>query len=171
MTPDSTFPPSIIIVHEKERRDKCSVEPLRGRSDFLFHRFPLRGAVDATGYVRLALEGKPLSLEDRDRGLLVLDATWRLAGKMESAFFDVEPRTLPPWDTAYPRQSKMTPDPAQGLATIEAIFVAYKILQRDTSGLLDAYHWRDEFLRRNQGKSIIASPGRDRDRSESPRRD
>jgi pre-rRNA-processing protein TSR3 len=150
MTPDPPFPPTIIIVHEKERRDKCSVEPLRGRPDFLFHRFPLRAPVDTGGYVRLALEGEPLSLVDRDRGLLVLDATWRLAGKMESVFLGVEPRTLPSWSTAYPRQSKLTPDPTQGLATIEAIYLAYKILQRDTAGLLDAYHWRDEFLKRNQ---------------------
>jgi pre-rRNA-processing protein TSR3 len=146
---DRKYPPTIIIVHEKERRDKCSVEPLRARPDMIFHRFPLRQPVDTQGYVRLALEGEPLSAADGDRGLLVLDATWRLASKMEASFLDVPLRTIPPWHTAYPRRSKMTVDPDQGLATIEAIYVAYRLLGRETRGLLTSYHWREEFLRRN----------------------
>jgi pre-rRNA-processing protein TSR3 len=79
----------------------------------------------------------------------VLDATWRLAEKMEKSFADIEPRSLPSWETAYPRISKMNHDPGGGLATIEAIFVAYHLLERETAGLLDAYYWRDLFLKKN----------------------
>ena len=53
------------------------------------------------------------------------------------------------WKTAYPRSSKLFDDPDAGLATIEAIFAAYVALGRDTSGLLDSYHWSDEFLALN----------------------
>jgi pre-rRNA-processing protein TSR3 len=32
------------------------------------------------------------------------------------------------------------------LASIEAIYVAYQLMGRDTTGLLDLYHWREQFL-------------------------
>ena len=28
------------LVNPREKRSKCSVEPLRGRDDFIFHQFP-----------------------------------------------------------------------------------------------------------------------------------
>ena len=90
-----------------------------------------------------------LSSADAACGLLVLDGTWRLAGKMAGDFLDVPARTLPPWETAYPRTSKLFGDPLGGLATVEAVFAAYSVLGRDVTGLLDQYHWRDEFLARN----------------------
>ena len=39
--------------------------------------------------------------------------------------------------------------PAVGLATIEAIYAAYRVLGRDTTGLLDGYHWAEPFLELN----------------------
>lgn len=172
------FPPTIIVVHPKEKRSKCTVEPLRGRVGFVFWRFPrlgpepheVRSKVESrrveksrpgfdastltlTGYVRLGLGGPVLSEADAGRGLLVLDGTWRLAGAMESAFASVPVRTLPAgWETAYPRRSKLFEDPLGGLATIEAVYAAYTILGRDTAGLLDAYHWAEEFLALNAGR-------------------
>lgn len=143
------FPPTVIVVHNKEHRAKCSVEPLRGRSSFEFLTYPLKQPVHLPNYIRLAMEGPVLSQSDADRGLLVLDATWRLAGKMEKQFSGIEPRSLPQWETAYPRVSKFNYDPNGGLATIEAIFIAYHLLGRDTSGLLESYYWKDLFLERN----------------------
>jgi len=35
------------------------------------------------------------------------------------------------------------------LASIEALYAAYRLLGRDTNGLLDHYRWADEFLRLN----------------------
>src|SRR3712207_2863851 len=120
-----TLPPTIIVVHPKERRSKCTVEPLRGRPGFVFWKFPQRGEEPLEGYVRLGLGGPVLSAADAPRGLLVLDGTWRLAGPMETQYADVPVRTLPPWVTAYPRVSKLFKDPHGGLATIEAVFAAY----------------------------------------------
>ena len=146
------YPPTIIVVHPRERRKKCTVEPLRGRAGFVFWKFPDTGPESLEGYVRLGLGGPELSRDDSSRGLLLLDGTWRLAAAMESRFADVPVRSLPPWQTAYPRASKLFADPAAGLATIEALFAAHHILGRDTAGLLDAYHWREEFLQINAGR-------------------
>jgi pre-rRNA-processing protein TSR3 len=144
------FPPTIIVVHPRERRSKCTVEPLRGRKDFIFWTFPEMGAEPLDGYVRLGIGGPVLSTADGDRGLLVLDGTWRLADRMEKFFRDVPIRSLPTVKTAYPRASYVYPDPAGGLATIEAIFAAYRILGRPCAGLLDGYHWAAEFVAANQ---------------------
>lgn len=149
------FPPTVIVVHSKERRAKCTVEPLRGRPGFHFVRYPLREVLDSSGYLRLALEGPPLSHADRSMGLLLLDATWKLAERMERDFTHVAPRTLPAWITAYPRSSKLYRDPAPGLATIEALYVAYRILHRPTDGLLDDYPWKEKFLEINRGRRPI----------------
>jgi pre-rRNA-processing protein TSR3 len=143
------FPPTIIVVHPREKRSKCTVESLRSRDGFVFWAFPDRGPELVTGYVRLVMHGPVLSREDADRGLLVLDGTWRLALRMERFFYDLPARSLPPIQTAYPRLSRITPDPAGGLATIEAIYAAYRRLGRACDGLLDSYHWADEFLARN----------------------
>lgn len=143
-------PPTIFVVHPKERPSKCSVEPLRGRDEFVFVRYGTDNLPDLSNYVRLGLGGPILSGADADKGLLVLDGTWHLAGKMDRDFADVTLRSLPPWRTAYPRVSKLRQDPPEGLATIEALYAAFTILGRATNGLLDDYHWADEFLGLNK---------------------
>lgn len=148
-------PPTIIVVHPRENRRKCSVEPLRQHADFRFWTFPERGTESLQGYVRLGIGGPLLSEADRESGLLVLDGTWRLAQRMEPSFADVPVRSIPVWQTAYPRVSKVFEDPLTGLATIEAIYAAYFGLGRDTTGLLDQYRWSDQFLEQN--RHLLAS--------------
>ncbi len=143
-------PPTVIVVHPKERRSKCSVEPLRGRDGFIFWKFPKRGPVPLEGYVRLGLGGPPLTPDDQARGLLILDGTWRYAAAMERDYAGLPVRSLGPWQTAYPRTSKLFEDPAAGLATIEALVAAYVQMGRPIDGLLDSYQWRAEFLDRNR---------------------
>ena len=143
-------PPTILVVHPKERESKCTVASLRGRAEFVFWKFPKRGPESLEGYVRLGIGGPWLSHDDADRGLLVLDGTWRWAEKMEAEFADLPVRSLPAWETAYPRHSKLFEDPAAGLATIEALYAAYTHLGRETEGLLDHYHWAEEFLAKNR---------------------
>ena len=143
------LPPTIIVVHPREKRSKCTVEPLRGRPGFAFWTFPEQGPEPLDHYVRLGIGGERLTPADSDRGLLVLDGTWRLADRMEKFFRQVPLRSLPPIKTAYPRASFTYPDPAAGLATIEAIYATYRILGRPCEGLLDEYHWANDFLERN----------------------
>jgi pre-rRNA-processing protein TSR3 len=145
-----TYPPTIVVRHPRENPRKCSILPLRGRPDLIFHLFPVRDALDLTGYVRLAADGPELAPADAAHGLLLLDGSWRWAGAMTRAYADVSPRSLHGWRTAYPRVSKLGTDPDNGLATVEALVVAHHILGRPTSGLLDHYRWREEFLRLNR---------------------
>src|SRR5262249_55059411 len=140
-----TAPPTIIVVHPRERRAKCTVQPLRQHPGFKFYKHP-RMPTELTGYVRLGLGGVILSEADCESGLLVLDGTWRWVEPMERVAGTIPVRSLPPMVTAYPRSSKVSDNPEGGLATVEAIYAAYRLLGRDTTGLLDHYHWAAEFI-------------------------
>jgi len=142
------IPPTLIVVHPREKKSKCTVRPLAGLPGFEFRRYPLRVPIPA-GYVRLGLDGPPLSAADAAAGLLILDGTWRWAEKMESQLAEIPVRSLPPLLTAYPRTSKVFDDPAAGLATVEAVYAALRILGRPVEDVLSHYHWREEFLNRN----------------------
>ncbi len=153
--PPRTVPPTIIVVHSRENRRKCSVEPLRNDPRFRFWTWPARGTESLDGYVRLGIGGPLLSASDAAAGLFVLDANWKLAPRMERHYAELPVRSLPPYVTAYPRAAKDASDPQGGLATIEAIHAAFVELGRDPAGLLDHYRWAEEFLARNasQGRS------------------
>lgn len=143
--------PTICVVHPREKRRKCTLQPLRGREGFVFWNFPRRGALPLDSYLRLGIGGQPLTPKFQAYGLLVLDGTWKLAQRMERDFASVPLVSLDPdWRTAYPRSSKVAEDPAAGLATIEAVFAAYVQLGLPSLDLLNAYHWRSEFLDRNR---------------------
>lgn len=116
----------------------------------LFLSYPNTILPDLSGYLLLKVGAPPLSLEDSHRGLLLIDATWRLAATIERnlPLTSLETRSLPgSFLTAYPRKQTGCPDATQGLASIEALFLAYRALGRSTEGLLDHYYWKDSFLR------------------------
>jgi pre-rRNA-processing protein TSR3 len=125
------------------------VWPLRGRPDILFLKHPVAEPPDLTGYIRLAAAGPELSRADAGSGVLLLDGSWRWAEIMNRSFAQVPPRSLRGFQTAYPRVSKLGTDPDNGLASVEALFLAYHILGRPTEGLLAHYRWREQFLRLN----------------------
>jgi pre-rRNA-processing protein TSR3 len=145
----SDNPATIIVRHPKENPRKCSVLPLRGRDDIVFLTYPVAEPPSFAGYVRLADEGPELTVADARCGLLFLDGSWNWARKMSPAFAPVPPRSLHGYRTAYPRVSKQGTDPHHGLATVEALFIAYRILGRPTAGLLRHYRWAEEFLQLN----------------------
>ncbi len=143
--------PTIIVRHRTEKTRKCSVFPLKGLDGFVFYGFPLREKLELDGYVRLGIGGTPLGAQDVDKGLLILDSSWRRVGAMEREFAEVPVRGLPPLRTAFPRLSKCHEDPAAGLATVEALYAALTLLGRDTTSVLDHYRWRGQFLELNRG--------------------
>jgi pre-rRNA-processing protein TSR3 len=143
------YPPTIIVRHPKENPKKCSVMPLLGRADIIFLKYPTRALPSLDGYIRLAAEGPELSSADASCGILLLDGSWRWAETMERAFKQVPPRALHGWRTAYPRVARLGSDPGNGLASIEALYLAHHILGRPTVGLLDEYRWAPEFLHAN----------------------
>src|SRR5947209_693994 len=120
-----------------------------GPAGHLFCFVSGKGGTAVGGYIRLAADGPELAGADCDAGILLLDGSWRWAGAMAKTFEDVPPRSLRKFKTAYPRVSKLGTDPDNGLASIEALFLAYHILGRPTEGLLDHYRWKEEFLRLN----------------------
>ena len=142
-------PVTIIVRHPKENPRKCSVMPLKGRRDVLFMGYPVARLPCLEGYVRLAADGPELSAADGDQGILLIDGSWRWAESMTAAFAHVPPRSLHGVTTAYPRISKLGTDPGNGLASIEALYMAYRVLGRPTDGLLDSYRWASQFLALN----------------------
>jgi len=148
--PDKKFPPTVVLRHRRENLKKCSLRGLESRSDFQFYTYPIQELPHLDSYILLALNAPELSAQDANYGLLILDGTWRYAEKMCAYVTGKQEfirRSIPQgWKTAYPRRQEDCPVPGQGLASIEAIYAAYKILGRETAGLLDVYHWREDFL-------------------------
>ncbi|MSQ94002.1 MAG: hypothetical protein EXR98_05530 [Gemmataceae bacterium] len=144
-----SYPTTIIVRHPRENPRKCSILPLQGRVDAQIFTYPASTLPALDGYIRLAADGPALSIADRDAGILLLDGSWRSASKMIAHFEHIPPRSLSGWKTAYPRVSKMGTDPDNGLASIEALYIAYHLMGRPTDGLLDHYHWADQFLAAN----------------------
>ncbi len=144
-----SYPPTVIIRSPKERKKKCTIISLKGRPDFLILNHPVRKMPPLEGYVRLCEEGSPLTEADADKGLLLLDSCWRRVSNMMRGVAHLPTRSLQGFQTAFPRESKLGTDPDNGLASVEAIFLAYHILGRPTTELLDHYRWREEFLRLN----------------------
>lgn len=149
-----TFPPTIVLRHQRENLKKCSLRGLESRNDFKFFTYPYATLPCLTNYILLTLDAPPLNREDASHGLFILDSTWRYADKMLRFVENqrvLEKRSIPSYfRTAYPRRQDDCVDPERGLASIEAIYIAYHLMGRDTSGLLDGYHWREQFLALNQ---------------------
>lgn len=144
----TAFLPTIILRHRRENLKKCSLRGLETRADMHFYNYPLkRDLPDLSNYVVLALDAPLLSEEDADKGILLIDGTWRYAEKMFQALpAPFEVRSLPAAKTAYPRRQDDCSDPTRGLASCEALYLTYVILGRNPEGLLDHYHWKDDFL-------------------------
>jgi pre-rRNA-processing protein TSR3 len=118
-----------------------------------FFTYPVSRPLPLEGYVRLAADGPALSAADADAGILLLDGSWSWADKMTRAYDHITPRSLHGYRTAYPRVAKRGTDPDNGLASIEALYIAYALLGRPTEGLLQDYRWAEEFLRINAFKA------------------
>jgi len=141
----------ILIVHDpREPAKKCSLTPLRGMPGVSF--VPLRSGqrVDAGRRIWLHPDGEELSPADGGIGLLLVDCTWRRLSKLSTCIDgELLRRRLPKIVTAYPRRSKLTPDPEHGLASVEALYAAMALLDGPRPELLANYRWAVEFLAAN----------------------
>lgn len=140
--------PTTVIRHSKEKIRKCSLRFLHERPEMTFLREKPGFSFDASGFTLLAVAAPPLSAADAGRPLLLLDSTWRWLPRLLACLTGSPvTRSIPGGlQTAYPRTSKVFEDPAGGLASIEALYVARKLLGDDDPSLLDGYHWKDAFL-------------------------
>jgi len=141
----------ILILHDpREPAKKCSLTPLRGMDGVRF--IPMSGErrFDVGRRLWLHPDGDELGTADRGTGLLLIDCTWRRLAKL-SRRVDGEliRRRLPNLVTAYPRRSKVAPDPEHGLASVEALYAAIAILDGPRPELLAQYRWAPDFLAAN----------------------
>ncbi len=150
----SSFLPTIILRHRKENLKKCSLRGLEHNKNIKFFSYPTQLDLPINGYVSLDLEAKPLSIKDREKGLFLIDATWNYASVMTRQIdtrYHLEKRSLPKdFVTAYPRKQTGCSSPDRGLASVEALYIAHKILNLPTTNLLDNYYWKDLFLSLNK---------------------
>ena len=123
---------------------------LETRPDCHFFSYPKDKLPDLSGYVLLTPDAPPLTREDASYGLLLVDGTWRHAQTMIKQLPTPHlliPRSLPSnFQTAYPRRQEIE----CGLASIEALFIAYFLTGKSTEGLLDNYYWKEDFLKKNE---------------------
>ena len=103
---------------------------------------------DATGYILLEVGARPISPADKGWPILVLDSTWRLLPRLQKSLTGGPRRRSIPGniESAYPRKSKLFDDPKEGLASIEALYIAAELLGEGDPALLDGYEWKEEFL-------------------------
>ena len=144
---------TIIYRHRKENKKKCTLSPLEDREDLLFLCYPQGSCPDLSSYIILKMDAPVLTIKDKKRPLFLIDSTWRYSDKMLKSLPNSENltyRSLPDkYITAYPRKQTACLDPKRGLASVEALYLAYYILGHDTKNLLDHYYWKNEFLQLN----------------------
>ena len=147
----SSLDPSVLILRDpRESKKKCSLTPLEGLPGITFVRYDRERRVDADGRILLSPDGELLTPEDAGRDLFVIDCSWRRVPSLRATVDgELVLRRLPPLVTAYPRRSEVFEDPAEGLASVEALYAALAILERPRPELLDGYRWAEEFLAKN----------------------
>jgi len=143
-----------IVRHRLENKKRNTMQPLIGKEGFDFYTYPGREGHELPkfeGYLRLAVDGELLTKKDKDRPLLLLDATWRKVGPMNKLFDYVEPRSLPALKSAYPYIGKYHPKPIGALSSVEALATAFFIFGRaDWVDVLENYYWKKQFLELNK---------------------
>lgn len=156
--------PTLILRHRRENLKKCSLRGLEGKPGFQFYSYPNGELPSLQDYLVLTMDAPLLTKEDASYGLLLIDSLWRYSEKMlrfveqkaSAQGVHLIRRTLPNgYRTAYPRRQLDCSEPDRGLASIEALYIAFHLLQWPTQGLLDHYHWKEPFLQINP--SVVAN--------------
>ena len=141
----------LILRDGRESPAKCSLTPLRGVAGVRFARYDPARRLEAGGRVLLHPDGEELGPADRGRDLLLIDCAWRrVPSLLRTVDGALLPRRLQGFTSVYPRKSKTHSDPARGLASIEALFMATLLLGEPRPELLAKYRWRAAFLAANR---------------------
>ena len=141
----------LVLRDPRESPGKCSITPLRGLPDLRIVEYDGSRRLDAGERVLLHPDGEELGERDRGRDLLLIDCAWRRVPNLLRTVDGVlHARRLPPLVSAYPRRSKIHPDPVTGLASVEALFAATLLLGAPRHDFLATYRWREVFLEANR---------------------
>ena len=141
-----------ILIYRDPRESvrKCSLTPLRDKPGLRFVPYKRGRRLEVGRRILLHPEGDELSSADRGGDLLLIDCSWRhLPALLATVDGELTPRRLPPLASAYPRKSKLFEDPSSGLASVEALYAAVRILEGPRADLLAGYHWAADFLAAN----------------------
>jgi pre-rRNA-processing protein TSR3 len=145
---------SVVIIRDaRESIKKCSLKHLKQHADLRIRKFTGDEKYTFQATTLLHHEGPPLGASE-SATLLLLDSSWRRLPKLEASISgEIERRSIPSgFVTAYPRKSQLGGDPSQGLATIEALFIACALLNGPDASLLNGYHWRESFFKLNKSR-------------------
>ena len=142
-----------ILRHRKENLKKCSLRGLEEKENFCFLTYPKVTFIDYPNLIVLSPHAEVLSKEDQG-SLLLIDGTWKLAKLMEKELVIKNSpifRSIPSsFQTAYPRRQGEWIDPKIGLASVEALYLAFLIMGKSVDSLLENYYWKESFLEKNQ---------------------
>ena len=139
---------AIIFRHPEENLAKCTLEPLRQRPELCFIEAAKGVSMDGTGKILLEVGAPPITFADAGRTLILLDGNWKQVAKLREGVVGTPlPRSLPRVASACPRRNREGLDPLDGLASVEALYFALRLMRYDDPTLLDGYHWREEFRR------------------------
>ena len=148
-------PVRVIVLHRRnEPPGQCTLTPFRRapRADLTIVDWPLSAPLELPGdALLLHVDGLPLAVTDAPATIVLIDTTWsKVGGVLRALPADLRRRSLPRGaQTAFPNVSKQGRDPAGGLATVEAIFLATSQLGARDERWLAHYAHRDRFLARN----------------------
>lgn len=145
-----------VLMDKRENPRKCTIHPIKDRPDFYVHYFSKNRPIQAFGAdCLLHVDGACLSEIDVSglKSLALIDCTWKKVAPTLTRVAKPLPRLVRIPDgfvTAYPRKNAEGKDPDEGLATIEALFIAAAFLGFWDETLLEKYYFRDEFLKQNE---------------------
>ena len=95
--------PTIILRHRKENLKKCSLKGLEKRQDILFYTYPKDPLPDLSNYILLNTEGEEFSEKDSNKGIFLIDSTWKYLQKILKIIpKSIQTRSIPKnFKTAY----------------------------------------------------------------------
>jgi pre-rRNA-processing protein TSR3 len=145
-----------ILVDKLENPRKCTVQVLKKREDFALRFFAGNNPIPPfEADCLLHIDGEDLSQIDTSgiQSLGLIDCTWKKVAPTMQRITRPFPRLVripEGFVTAYARKNKKGEDPAAGLATIEALFIAAAFLGFWDESLLEKYYFKDAFLKENE---------------------
>jgi hypothetical protein len=147
----------IIISRDKRIEKKCTLFPLRGRSDFSFRTRHNPGEF-SNNSILLFPDGEPLTLdvmaEIKNHAakiskleIVLIDSRWKKTKGVLDLLPPIRKVSLEGFTTGAVRKD---PPPNGCLASVEALYLTSKIFGKPDITLLDDYHFKERFFEINR---------------------
>lgn len=151
----------IIISRDKRIEKKCTLYPLRGRSDFSF-RTRLNPGEFSKNSILLFPDGEPLTselvneiknqvVESSHLEIVLIDSRWKKTKGVLDLLPPIRKVSLNGYTTGAVRRD---PPPQGGLASVEALYLASQIFGKPDLTLFENYHFKERFFQINNLKII-----------------